>query len=778
VELTSFVGRRTVLVEVKRLFADARLVTLTGVGGTGKTRLAQRLAADVRRTFSDGVWFVDLTDLHEPRLLRSHVGDPEVLAQLVAATLGLRTRPGTAPVQALADQLAGRHLLLVLDNCERLLPCCAMLVDALLRACPRLRILATSREPLAVPGEVIFAVPPLSVPDAGHRPSLADVVRSEAVTLFVARAQAAMQDFELTEENQAAVAELCQRLDGLPLSVELAAARIRVLGVQQMLDRLSDRFALLSRGSRTAPERQQTLRASVDWSYEACGKPEQLLWARLTVFAGGFELDAVEGVCADDHLPEAELLDVLSALVDKSIVVRDDRGGAVRYRMLDTIADFGREKLGLSEGQAELRRSHRDWYQHLVARAHAEWVSDRQPYWLSRLGREHPNLRAAVEYCLAEPDQAEEVLRIMVCLPVHFWWTRSRLGEARNWLNRALGATGAPTGLRARAQLLASDLASVHGDGAAAMSLLQQGEDLARRLDDPAAMAHAAYARGIGTLQRNELSTAVESFERALTVLSGMPGAELDLYLRSLIGLGVAAGMAGERERAGACRRELLALTERLGSGFYRSSALWSCAVVSWLAGDLDQAAAEVVESLRLKPAAGLGDDVGTALCLEVLAWITAGRRMHRRAAILLGAAEALRTSQGATIASFRHLVVHHERCERQTRAALGQAAFTDAVDDGRSLAADEALRYAVDERRTSAPPSSDGTSTPLTRREREIAELVARGMSNKDIATALVIATRTAESHVENILTKLGFTSRTQVAAWVAAQYPAGADG
>jgi predicted ATPase/DNA-binding NarL/FixJ family response regulator len=776
VELTSFVGRRKALAEVKRLFAETRLVTLTGVGGTGKTRLAQRLATDVRRTFPDGVWFVDLSDLREPRLLRSDVGDPEVLAQLVAATLGLRDEPGTSPMQALADQLADQRILLVLDNCERLLPCCAILVDVLLRSCPTLRIMATSREPLSVPGEVVFAVPPLSVPDHRRRSGVADLVRSEAVALFMARAQAAMPDFDLTEATQAAVAELCRRLDGLPLAIELAAARIRVLDPQQMVDRLADRFTLLSRGNRTAPERQQTLRASVDWSFELCSKPEQELWARLTVFAGGFELDAVEGVCADEDLPTAELLDILAALVDKSIVVRDDRVGAVRYRMLDTIRDFGQERLQLLMRGAELGRAHHVWYQHLVARAHAEWVSDRQPYWLARLGREHTNLRAAVEHCLSEPGQAEEVLRIVVCLPVHFWWSRSRLSEARRWLERALDRTSEPTGLRARALLLASDLASVHGDGAAAMSLLDEGEDLARRLDDPAAMAHAAYARGIGTLQKNELFTAVQSFERALQALSGMPDSELDLHLRSLIGLGVAAGMAGDRERAGACRREMLTITERLGSDFYRSSALWSCSVVSWLGGDLQQAAAEVVESLRLKTAAGLGDDVGTALCLEVLAWITTGQQQHRRAAILLGAADALRTGQGTTIASFQHLLSHHDRCERQAREALGEAAYVDAVNDGRSLTPDEALSFAVHQRRPTAPSSSADTSTRLTRREREIADLVARGMSNKDIAATLVISTRTAESHVENILTKLGFTRRTQVAAWVAAQHASGA--
>ena len=337
-----------------------------------------------------------------------------MLAFLVTATLGLREQGGGSPLRGLVGQLADRQLLLILDNCEHLIPASAIFADALLRGCPGLRILATSREPLAIAGEMLFPVPPLPAPDPGQRPSLAELGRYEAAALFLARAQAVAPGFGLTADNHLAVAELCHRLDGLPLAIELAAARIRTLAPQQILDRLSDRFRLLSRGNRAAPERQQTLRACVDWSFDLCAKPERILWARASVFTGGFELDAVEGVCADEHLPEADLLELVAGLVDKSILTREDVGAshaeAARYRMLETIRDYGQDKLGEAGEDAVLRRRHRDWHQQLAARTRAEGVSDRSAYWMARLTREHPNLCAALEFCLTEPGGAEAAL--------------------------------------------------------------------------------------------------------------------------------------------------------------------------------------------------------------------------------------------------------------------------------------------------------------------------------------------------------------------------------
>jgi predicted ATPase/DNA-binding NarL/FixJ family response regulator len=771
-EVTSFVGRRRELGQVKRRLAESRCVTLTGVGGTGKTRLAGRVGAQLRRAFADGVWFVDLTHLPQAGLLTQNVQDPDVLAFLVTATLGLRQQGGGPPLQALVEQLAGRKTLLILDNCEHLIPCSAILADALLRGCPDLRILATGREPLTIAGEVLFEVPPLPAPDPGQRPSLAELSRYEAVALFVARAEAVAPGFGLTGDNHIAVADLCHRLDGLPLAIELAAARIRALTPQQILDRLADRFALLSRGSRTAPERQQTLRACVDWSFDLCAKPERLLWRRLSVFAGGFELDAVEGICADEKLPAADLLDWVAGLVDKSILIRDDvrdeGAETARYRMLETIRDYGQDKLREVGEDTVQRRRHRDWHQWLVARACAEWVSDRQAHWMARLVREHPNLRAAMEFCLTEPGEAEAALRLAVSLPLSYWRTGGHFGAGRRWLDRALAQATAPTALRARAILVNGHLAFWQSDTTAGMRLLDEGEELARRLGATAALARATYLRGLGALYANDLPVAVETFERAWTTLSGAPDLDLDLYLSVLIPFGAATALVGDYERASACVREMLAIVEPRGERLQQSHALFLNGLIAWLRGDLRQAAAQELKCLRLKQTWGLDDRYGAAVCLEVLAWITADQQRHRRAATLLGAADALWTDIGTSITSSRHLVGFHDARERQIRDAVGDAAFTEAFRHGQALTYDDALAYALDEPRRPASTPHEDTWTPLTRREHQVADLIAQGLSNKDIATRLVISQRTAESHVEHILTKLGFTSRTQVAGWI----------
>ncbi|MBP2323534.1 putative ATPase/DNA-binding CsgD family transcriptional regulator [Kibdelosporangium banguiense] len=766
-EVSSFIGRRRELGEVKRLLADSRLVTLTGVGGTGKTRLALRVAADVRRAFADGVWFVDLAELHDLALHTQEVQDPDVLAFLVAAALGLRDQGG-APLRMLAEQLADWRLMLILDNCEHLLPACAILTEELLRACPRLRVLATSREPLTIAGETAYSVPPLPVPDLRRRPGLAQVSRCESVALFLARAEVVVPGFGLTAGNRRAVADLCRRLDGLPLAIELAAAWSRVLSPEQILDRLADRFSLLSRARRDVPQRQRTLRACVDWSFELCAKPERVLWARLSVFAGGFELDAVEGVCADDSLPDTDMLDLVTGLLEKSILIRADQGdGSARYRMLETISGYGQEKLIEDGEQSLLRQRHRDWHLQLVVRARGEWVSDRQAYWLARLGREHPNLRAAVEYCLAESGEAEDALRIVATLPLHYWWTRGLFGEGRRWLDRALAQATGASALHARALLVNSQLALAQGDADTGMRLLDQGEDLARRLDNGTEIGHAAYIRGLGALFANDLPRAIDILTRARTILSTQPEPDLDVQMNMLITLGVAAGLAGEREWADVVQREMLAVAESRQGALYRALALWGGAVAAWVQGDLPHAAAQAVENLRIARALTQENPYNLALGLETLAWITAGRQHYRRAATLLGATDRFFADSGTSIASMEQFTGHHNACERQARDALGDAAFTEAFRHGQALTREDILAYALEEEHRPAP-SSSAAATPLTRREQQVAGLIAQGLSNKNIATALVIAQRTAEGHVERILTKLGFTSRAQVAAWV----------
>jgi predicted ATPase/DNA-binding CsgD family transcriptional regulator len=751
------------------------MVTLTGIGGVGKTRLALRTAIDHRRAFPDGTWLVDLGGLLPPELAALEMPDDQALASLVCVTLGVRERSAHAPVDVLCERLAQSRLLLVLDNCEHLLFACARLADALLRSGPGLRIVATSREPLAVAGEATLSVPPLPVPDPREPPTLADLARCASVALFTARAAAALHSFRLTEDNRLAVAEICQRLDGLPLAIELAAARLPVLTPQQIANRLTDRFALLTRSSRSRPDRQQTLRACVDWSFGLCTKDEQRLWARLSTFADSFEYDAIEGICTGDDLPVDELLELTDSLVGKSILVRnEERGRSARYRLLHTIRTYGLEKLREAGEDALLSRRHRDWYEGLVARARADWISSRQAYWLSRLNREYPNLRAAVDFSLGEPGEVDAALRIALCLPAMYWWGPGMFREGRRWLEIALDANTERGVRHTRAMLLASRLAFAQRDGDASRRLLEDGAQLARRLDAPNAIAHAMFLRGTAAMFRDDLVLAIESFEAALATLARAADPELDQRLHVMFTLVVAAGLAGDHALATTCYRDVLAITEPNGEGIYRSNAMWAYGVAAWWQADLDRAAALQLASLRLKRIHSLDDTLGGALCLEVLGWIEAGQQRPDRAATLLGAADATLEDLGTPIRTFGHLAEHHDECERQTRNALGGRMFDETIRHGRSLTYEEALAYALGEV-TSVPPATTTVANPLTERQREVATLVRRGLSNREIARALVISQRTAESHLESILTRLGFSSRAQVAAWIAEQHPDG---
>ena len=759
-ELTTFVGRRRELADIKQLLTASRLVTLTGVGGVGKSRLARRVAAELRRAFPDDVWFVELAELR----------DPEVLVDTVATALRLQVQSARSPLAALSEHLANRQLLLVLDNCEQLLPACGALAEALLCASPELRILATSREPLGVMGEVICQIAPLPTPDPSRRSTIPALCRCASVALFLARARDAVPGFNLTEDNREAVAAICRRLDGLPLAIELAAARLRALTPQQIMERLTDRFTLLSRGSRQAPNRQQTLRASIDWSFELCSPQERKLWSRLAVFAGSFQLDAIEGICATDDLPAADLLNVTASLIDKSILIREHNGIGATYRLLETLRAYGQEKLHDAGGdESLLRRRHRDWYLRLAERAQAEWISDRQAYWLTRLVDERPNLRAAAERCLNEPGGAELALAMAVRMPRLFWWSQGLFGEGRRWLDRALGQTSRPTALRARALLLASQLAIAQGDVDKGTRLLEQGQELAQWLNASAEITYAAYVRGFGALLQNDIPVALESFDGALTILSTAPEPDLKEQLDVLLALATTAGLAGDEERAGACLKEMLEIIEPLEENYYRSGVMWSRGLLAWLQNDVHEATVQELESLQLKQTGALDDRLGIALCLEVLAWIAAGQHRARRAATLLGAAGAIWTDLGTSIAWFRHLAGYHDACERQVHEVLGEVTFRDAVHHGSSMSPEDTLAYARQDRRRQAPASR--TAAPLTARERQVADLIAGGLSNKDIAKALFIGQRTAESHVEHILAKLGFASRAQVAAWVAEQ-------
>ncbi|WP_063050821.1 protein kinase domain-containing protein [Nocardia arthritidis] len=754
-ELTSFVDRRTEVAKVRNLLSSARLVTLTGVGGVGKTRLALRAVASMRQKFADGVWLVELDD----------VSDPSLLIDVVAASLGLRDVSVRPLLEVVAEFLSARELLLVLDNCEQLAAAVAKLVETWLRACPHLRILATSREPLNIGGEAVLRVPSLMVPDLDRQPSPRELPRYDAVTLFAERATTVVPGFELSEADKAIAARICARLDGLPLAIEFAAARVRAMSPEQILQRLDDRFALLTRANRTAPTRQQTLRWCIDWSYELCTPAEQRMWARLSVFAGGFELDAAEQICGADPAPDSPL-DVLSSLVDKSILIRSESNGVVRFQMLETVRDYGRQKLRNSGEDQQVRHRHRDWYQRLVLDAEDGWISDRQLDWIARLDREQPNLRVALEYCLSQDGQEAAVagLRTASGLLV-FWMFRGLVGEGRRWLDRILArpcARSVPD--RVKALHASTVLATMQDDRQAATALVEEVHALAEQAPTPVNKALAAYADGILALDLGDLARASCSLERAVEVF----GANRPVFLRiaALSLLGWVQAMHGDTQRALEINRQLLSLTEACSETGFRSAALWGLGVTAWQQGERQQARKLLEEALRVNRK--VRNPIIAAFGLEALAWTVDADSAAERGAVLMGAAEQLWRSVGSLERILPGRSHYHEDCDRMARVSLGARRFEAAFRRGQAMGMDAALRYALVEQPTNTT-STSGPSVELTKRERQVADLIAQGLTNKQIAAKLVISQRTADGHVEHILTKLGFTSRTQIAAWTA---------
>jgi predicted ATPase/DNA-binding CsgD family transcriptional regulator len=759
-EVTSFVDRRRELADAKRALSKSRLVTLTGVGGVGKTRVAERVARDRRRAYSHGVWLVELAELP----------DPALLTQTVLTELGVRGQP-TGPtrdvLEALIDSLTGRHLLLVLDNCEHLLDEVATLSAALLRSCPDLQILATSREPLRVVGEAVLPVPPMAAPAPERSGGVAGLSGYDAVALFTERAAAAVPDFALTEDNYRAVAALCYRLDGLPLAIELAAGRLRSLSPAQILSKLDDRYALLTGGERGRPDRQHTLRASIEWSYQLCTPAEQRLWARLCVFAGSFELDAVEAVCTGDIAGD-EVVDLVSGLVDKSIVVRHEGGTVARYRLLEAIREFGLERLNEAGDGPALRMRHLQWYAALIHTAKAEWISERQVYWLARLPAESANIRSALDFCLNEHGDADTVMEIVAGIPLGYLWACGKFREARHWLDEALARSSGVTVLRVRAMLRNSIVAMVGGEVATGNQLLDEARELIGQVSDPMVLAQLQYVAAHSARYAGDLPRAASELEQALAMSASRT--DLDCYLDFLQSLAFFASMAGQHERSKACYEEIIQLTGPRGESLHRAYALMALGFDAWRRGDAVHAAELQRSSLEIK--LGLAP-VGTALGLEALAWAVGALGQHKRAAHMLGAADVLWDSTGASIATLLpELVCDHDKSVAAARAALGDQAYAGAFRRGRQMPLAQVLRDAEHGRRSTRLGQRDvGGAGLLTAREEEIAALLAQGLSNKAIANHLVIAQRTAETHVENVLVKLGLTSRSQVAAWLAEQ-------
>lgn len=753
-ELTTFVGRRSELADIRQALSSSRLVTLVGPGGVGKTRLALRAAAAARRAFRDGSWFVDISPLR----------DEELLASTIASALHLQSRSSRWAPAALSRQLADRSMLLVLDNCEYLSYGCAVIADTLLKNCPGLRVLATSRQPLEVTGEHLLAISPLAVPTpdgAGASPAVLE--QFDAIELFVDRARAVDPRFTLTEENGAAVAELCYRLDGLPLAVELASARVRHFSPRQIVKRLDEGYSLLETGSKVAAPRQRSLRSLIGWSHDLCSASERLLWARLAVFSGSFSAEAAEAVCSDGELPRHSVLSTLASLVDKSIVTTDRGNSDVRYRMLTTVRSFGHEQLIAMGEEATFRRRHRDHFRDVAESFYPGWFGPDQLSIMEWIRTERDNLRAALDFALTEWDNVERTAMIAASLGGEAMLS-GLFSEGVHWIDRVLAVVDESSVARALLLWIGGQCALLQGDLEVAEPMLESAKTTAERAGDPHVGAMATAYLGICRMMRGQFRDALELFEqvRELAEAGHEPMWSAIVTLRR----GVSAYRLGNTEQGIVLCREAITISESLGEQWHKAEALWELSNILWHEGDVDESADLASDALRIQRR--FSSAVGTAHCFEMLAWIAGRRSEHQRAARLLGAADALWQATDAQL--YPHLVGHKDRCVTETRSAVGDRAYQEAHVRGMRSSTEDNVAFALCEPVTQAEAGSDA-GPQLTKRERQIAEIVATGASNKEIAAKLVISPRTAEAHVEHILAKLGFASRVQIAAWVAAQ-------
>ncbi|MEU8797303.1 LuxR C-terminal-related transcriptional regulator [Spirillospora sp. NPDC048819] len=759
-ELTSFIGRKAELEQVRRLIDGHRLVTLAGPGGVGKSRLAVRTASLAQDAFDDGVSFVGLSGLTEPSLL----------AQTICDALGLGERAGEPAATRLADHLAGMRLLLVLDTCEHLVDECAMLTEALLRAAPGLRVLATSRQPLDVMGEYTFLVAPLGMPEAGSgRPDAADGEECDSVKLFAERAAATVQGWTLTRDDREVVVRLCDRLDGIPLAIELAAVQLRAFSLDQVLGRLGTHLFQV-RGRRTSLQRHQTLRATVDWSYELCSAEERLLWARLSVFATDFDLDAAEDVCSGDGLAAEHIVEVLTGLLEKSIVQRADRGGRVRYRMLETLREYGAERL-TARGPGEVDRlRHRcfDWYAELLRRARTELPSAAQVDWLAWFGRERANIRAVLGQVLPTAD--EETIRDALGTLGRFWALNGILGESRHWMDRLLERRDTTGRGWSDFLTVAALTMTLQNDLAVSGELLERALAQARAEDDQEGVAAALGGQGVAALFAGDFDLSLQLLGTADEMYGEAGNDDLFILLTEVF-RGLAYLFRNDLTAAITHAGQAVRLGEERGELWARSYGMLVWGLALWLGGDLDEAMERLRQALRIKR--DLGDELGMTLGLEGIAGCLCSSGEFVRSAMLLGASDRMRESTQTSWFGPHHAILREIYID-QTVKALGRERFQAAFEEGKRLPLAYAIEDALRES-TTAPGEPAGkpadAAHPLTEREFQVAGLVAEGLSNRDIAERLTIAKRTADSHVEHILAKLGYSSRAQIAVWITAQ-------
>jgi non-specific serine/threonine protein kinase len=756
-QLTSFVGRERDIAEITRTLANRRLLTLTGTGGVGKSRLALEVGARQPDYYPDGVWLIELASLTAP----------DLVAEAVAGTLGLRQMAGRPGVDNLADQLQSKHALLVLDNCEQVVQGCAQLADRLLQLCPRVWILATSRRPLGVAGETSWRVPSLRVPDPRQMWGTDELAGIEAVQLFVERARLVRPSFVLEERDAAALADICRHLDGIPLAIELAAARINVLSVEQIAERMQDRFRLLIGAHRTGSARQRTLRATVDWSYGLLSSTEQVFFNRLSVFAGGWTLEAAEAVCSGDGIATEDVLELVARLVEQSLVLADEEVGRERrYGLLETLRQYAREKLEASGEADSIGERHRNWYISFGQEAERNLSGPRQGDYFEQLAREHDNLRAALAHCLAtDPVQGLALAANLTW----FWLLRGHVPEGQEWLEslleRADGSTISAAGAASRAAALvaAGYLAIWLDDHETASARLEEGLALAREIGDARSQVEAVCSLAIAAHQRGE-----DPGDLLEKCLSGwrMGGAHPSPCYINLSDLAELVRGRGDPSRAVALNEESVESARKRGDSHAVAYALRCQGHLAWQAGEQQRARDLHKQSLAM--AWQLTDRLCSARCLEELALVASAQRQAERAAKLFGAASAWWGAMGVRLQRIDR--VDHDRGVQTARDLLSDDMFKAAWSHGAILSAQQAVDFGLSDFETGpAPRHAASGAEPLTFREQEVVVLVARGLTNHEIAERLVITQRTAEAHVTHILAKLELRSRAQIALWAA---------
>jgi predicted ATPase/DNA-binding CsgD family transcriptional regulator len=809
-EPNSFIGRERELAELRQMLHRTRALTLCGPGGIGKTRLALRFLALAEQEFPDGVWFVELADLQQPELVISRI----------ATVMGISEEAGRPLLETLADALRPRRLLLALDNCEHLLDACAQVGRHLLASAPGLRLLATSREPLSVAAETIWRVPPLTVAPASTEPAASgDAHRYEAIRLFADRAAASRPGFAVGPGNVAAVTAICRALDGMPLAIELAAARVRALSVEQISARLDDRFGLLIAGDRSAAPRQRTLRAAIEWSYELLTDPERALFRRLSVFTG-WSLEMAEQVCADADIPAADVLGLTAALVDKSLVVLDPEVlGQARYRMLDTIREYAALRLAQAGESAAVRLRLRDYVLRTaehnlmigMARIPAPWSTRVDVF--RRYDVDAGNVARVLNWCL-EAGDAEAGLRICAAVSP-CWIVWGTFGEAGEWLRSllALDMTAVPAWVQGAATVVRAQLA-LSNDPAAASSQADDGLKLCREAGDGYWTAVALNLLSEIALHTGRTDEAEASADEALSIAQAANDGWNEGYAlgtraaiaarrgkfreaeqlatasvnvmrridqqwgaaRALLGLGDLARFRNHPGEAHGWYVEALAILREIGARPEIARCLAGLGRVAMDLGATEQARRHLTRSLRLSHATGAR--ISVARGLEAFAALAGHESRPELAVQLVAAAAALRETAGLPPLPGART----EGYLAPARRLLGDAAVARLWATGRALTSEAAVALALDQpapaarddespalsvvggyQVASAPPSS------LTHREHQIATLVASGRSNKAIADELSISPTTAARHVANIMAKLGFNSRTQIAAWIA---------